>query len=117
LITKTFPRRRTTTDPGLRFSDLIELRTFMADSFRPEALKLDILLNTISITIIPAVPGRRGGAAGRRIPQRPAGWNARPGDRACMVAALAPHRITERADSGWVVATATARTYGAAAWP
>jgi hypothetical protein len=64
LITKTFPRRRTTTDPGLRFSDLIELRTFMADSFRPEALKLDIVLNTISIIIIPAVPGRCGGAAG-----------------------------------------------------
>jgi hypothetical protein len=53
LITKTFPRRRTTTDPGLRFSDLIELRTFMADSFRPEALKLDTMLNTISIVIIP----------------------------------------------------------------
>jgi hypothetical protein len=64
LITKTFPRRRTTTDPGLRFSDLIELRTFTADSFRPEALKLDVVLNTISITIIPAVPGRCGRAAG-----------------------------------------------------
>jgi hypothetical protein len=53
LITKTLPRRRTTTDHGLRFSDLIELRAFMADSFRPEALKLDIVLNTISIVIIP----------------------------------------------------------------
>jgi hypothetical protein len=64
LITKTFPRRRTTTDPGLRFSDLIELRTFTADSFRPEALKLDIALNTISITIIPAVPGVAAGRPG-----------------------------------------------------
>jgi hypothetical protein len=34
LITKTFPRRRTTTEPGLRFSDLIELRTFTAASSR-----------------------------------------------------------------------------------
>lgn len=114
MITKTFPRRRTTTDPGLRFSDLTELRTFTADSFRPEALKLDIALNTISITIIPAVPAVAAG--GGFLTGLPAGTPG-PGDRAGMVAALAPYRITERADSAWVVATATARTSGAAAWP
>jgi hypothetical protein len=74
LITKTFPRRRTTTDPGLRFSDLIELRTFMADSSRPEALKLDALLNTISITIIPRLlPAQRPPCRAQRSSQRPAG--------------------------------------------
>jgi hypothetical protein len=67
LITKTFPRRRTTTDPGLRFSDLIELRTFMADSSRPEALKPDAKLNTISITIIPAGGFRAGPQAERPV--------------------------------------------------
>jgi hypothetical protein len=65
LITKTLPRRRTTTDPGLRFSDLIELRTFMADSSWPEALKRDVLLNTIFITVIPR-PLPAAAAAGRR---------------------------------------------------
>jgi len=66
LITKTFPRRRTTTEPGLRFSDLIELRAFMADSSRPEALKLDTLLNTISIVNIPWLPSVAPG--GDRMP-------------------------------------------------
>jgi len=92
LITKTFPRRRTTTDPGLRFSDLIELRTFMADSSRPEALKLDVLLNTISIIIIPRpAPVAAAAVPGRWSSARPAGRSASVGQDAAHVLRSARH--------------------------
>jgi hypothetical protein len=55
-MTKTLPRRRTTTDPGLRLSDLTELRTFMAASSRRALAKLDGPYNGNTGSGIPAGP-------------------------------------------------------------
>jgi hypothetical protein len=54
-MTKTLPRRRTTTDPGRRFSDLTELRTFTAASLRRTLAKLDSRYNGTTSIRIPAV--------------------------------------------------------------
>jgi hypothetical protein len=55
LITKTLPRRRTTTDPGLLFSDLTELRTFMAASSRraPSSLLTHVTTTTHLVFHLP----------------------------------------------------------------